>query len=58
MRINYKPPLNCMLQRMAYLSRFLPWLVLVLVGVAAPELRATYAQLPANRRGSTIDPSC
>ncbi len=45
-----------MLQRMPYLSRFLPWLVLVLVGVAAPELRATYTQLPADRRGSTIDP--
>ena len=45
-----------MLQRMAYLSRFLPWLVLVLVSVAAPELRATYTQLPADRRGSTIDP--
>ena len=41
---------------MAYLSRFLPWLVLVLVGFAAPELRATYTQLPADRRGSTIDP--
>jgi len=45
-----------MLQRMAYLSRFLPWLVLVLVSIAAPELRATDTQLPSDRRGSTIDP--